>query len=303
MSNEIQVQIDALEETGEAIEQVIQECGIAAIQGKSVFMQSVMMARGMTQMRQLLTAELMEQVFMPLQGTALGFLHDRTTAKEGPKEYPLATVRDCIIEGMLRGFRPVANEINIISGRFYGTKAGFERIIREFPGMSRLEIEPGVPHLIGDQGALVPFSARWVLNGEPMEMHCHYERDGEKVTDTRIPVRVNRLMGSDAIIGKAERKLYARIYKRITGWSHDTIDGDATEIVTEGVTVGNGNGNGGKKVESDIDDIVARRKAAKEREAAEASWAAPEAQTEPKKGAKKAPKDEPPMREPSEDEE
>jgi hypothetical protein len=42
--------------------------------------------------------------------------------------------------------------------------------------------------------------------------------------DSRIPVKVNERMGTDAIQGKAKRKLYAKILERLTGTEITTVD-------------------------------------------------------------------------------
>ena len=106
------------------------------------------------------------------------------------------------------------NEINIIAYNLYVTKEGFGRLLRELPGFTNLQIQIGVyaMNATGD-GAMVPCSAAWRYNGTPQVMHC--EKDAS--TDWRIVVRVNKGMGPDAIIGKAESKLLRRIYARITG--------------------------------------------------------------------------------------
>lgn len=216
---------DEIERTSQAIEATIQECGVAVLKDQPAFLQAVTLARGIRQLREAIPLEFVKEVFMPLQGTPLGFLTD----KDRDGGYMPEIVRDCLIEALLRGFRPVGNEFNIISGRFYGAKAGFERIVHEFPGVQDLRIDVGVPALAGDKGALVPMVATWLYQGRRDELRCVQpaEKDG---VDTRIPVKVNAGMGADAILGKAARKMYARIYQRLTGCSRDVIDADADEV-------------------------------------------------------------------------
>lgn len=215
---------EALAKASDSIEMAIRECGVMAVRSEPPFMQAVRMAHGIRMIRGALTEEFVKQNFMPLQGSALGFLAD--------KAYDWEVVRDVLCEAMLRGFRPVNNEFNIIAGRFYGAKAGFERIVNEWDGLSRLEINLGVPQLVADKGALVPCEAKWVLYGEPMELAC-VQQDGG--LDTRIPVKVNSGMGPDAILGKATRKLYARIYQRLSGCAAEIIEHDGEAIPTEGL--------------------------------------------------------------------
>jgi hypothetical protein len=188
------------------------------------------MAQGITKLRQLLTIDFVKENIMPLQGSPLGFLTDQD--KGGG--YSPEVVRECSIEAMLRGIRVVGNEMNIISGRMYVAKGGAKRLVLEYPGLSNLQMDPGVPYMAGEKGALVPFSATWLLDGKEMKLVCEYVKEGDKVTDTRIPVKVNGGMGSDAIVGKAYRKMYVRIYDRLTGIVLPDADvGDF--ITTEGM--------------------------------------------------------------------
>jgi hypothetical protein len=61
------------------------------------------------------------------------------------------------------------------------------------------------------KGAVVKCSASWKMNGTP------------DTTARDIPIRVNAMMGADAIMGKAERKILAAAHAQITG----TVLGDA----------------------------------------------------------------------------
>lgn len=172
-----------------------------------------------------ITADMMESV-MALMGTALGF---RTDKDGKPDEYPIEVVRPAFIESTVRGFRPVNNEWNIIAGRFYGCKNGFERIVKTFPGLSQFQESMAVPELSGGTG-YVAYIAQWTLNGEPMS----YQRSKKKLPDgspfdDRIAVRVNSGMGTDAVMGKAYRKAYAGIYDRLTGHTMPTPEGDVTD--------------------------------------------------------------------------
>ncbi len=139
-----------------------------------------------------------------------------------------------IVQALLRGLQPVGNQINVIAGNLYVTKEGYERLLREFPGLSRLSIEIGVPATIGE-GALVPCRASWSLDGQQDLLVCEKGTDA----DYRIPIRVNKSMGVDAIIGKAKSKLYRRIYERLTGSvilsEADTDGGDVIDGTAEPV--------------------------------------------------------------------
>lgn len=232
----------SIEKVSESIELALQECGISTISKLPAFLQAVKMAQGIRALREALTDEFVRSTLMPLQGTPLGFLTDKDREKDGSPGpgYPVHVVRDCAIESMLRGFSVVGNEFNIIAGRFYGALNGFERKVQEFPGLTELDVRPGVPHFVGDKGALVPFTVSWRLNGKPQSLECQITKDGEgNVLDQRIPVKVNGGMGLDAILGKATRKAFYRVYKRLSGATFGLSDGEVGEdaIVTSGESV------------------------------------------------------------------
>lgn len=256
-----------------AIEKAINECGIVAIRELPKFAQAIQMAKGIRSMRLALTDDFVKHGLMPLSGSTLGFLTD-LDSKPAQDRYGIQVVRDCAIEAMIRGFNVVGNEFNIISGRFYGTKNGYSRLVAEFKGLTELVLQPGVPELKGDRGALVPFIASWRLHGKPMSIECKAGADG---LDTRIPVKVNSGMGPDAILGKAERKMLFRIYQRVNGSAYGATDGEVGEgdsILTTGepapspVPEGTPEGRrirlGGKKQSTGGDSPVAKGAAATE---------------------------------------
>ena len=207
----------------------IASCSIEKIAGLGELQQALSLANGMKALRAALTKEVVEDLLMPLQGTALGFRTDKD--KDGG--YPWVIVRDCMIEAFVRGYSPVGNETNIIAERFYATKEGLDRKLREFPGLTDLEYKPGVPHLPHDKGALVPYTVRYRFNGVKGEIVCDLVRDPKDpkviLGDQRIPVRVNGGMGADAILGKARRKIMAKLLDRLLGGKITTPDGDIGE--------------------------------------------------------------------------
>ena len=188
------------------LDDIVSQCSLTALAEAPRFERAVILAAGIRGLRSLLTGEMMSDV-MALQNTALGFRTDK------PGGYDEATVREALIEATLRGVYPVGNEFNIIAGRCYVTKEGFTRLLREYPGLSNLRLDLGIPQL-RDGGAIVRCKATWTLDGQPDELECE------------IPIRVNQGMGADAILGKAERKLRARVWNRLTGSVMATPDAD-----------------------------------------------------------------------------
>lgn len=236
-----------VEESVTSMEQIARDYGLAASRNEPPIRRAIRLSQGIAQLKQMLTVQQTEWLFMPLMGSPLGFVTDLD--KEPPdKRYPAHVVRDVIVEALLRGYMPVGNEFNIIAGRFYAAKNGLERLVREYPGVQRLILVPGVPTAAPNNTALVPYTATWIYQGAEMAIRCEVSKDGE---DTRIPVRVNSGMGPDAILGKAERKMYWRILKRLTGDGAAILgeeDEPAAPILTEGAPAPTGRENDGRRM-------------------------------------------------------
>jgi hypothetical protein len=199
--------IEKINKSVARIDEVAQE--VSSIFGNSdgEMAKEISVAIAMREMRQLLTPEVMAPI-MELMNTDLGFRTDKDPKTQPDKNiqpYGMEVVRDVVIEAKMRGFHLVGNEFNIIAGRFYGAQNGFRRNVKQFKGLTKLKTNFDVPRLVGDKGAIIKCSASWELNGQPDDMNCE------------IAIRVNSFMGTDAIVGKAERKLYKRIYERVSG--------------------------------------------------------------------------------------
>lgn len=184
-------------------------------EGKGRFAAAIAVADAITQLKSMLTKEVMQPI-MALQGTKLGFRTDKD--KDGG--YSMEVVRDCFIESTLKGFKMVGNQSNIIAGGFYPTKEGFEDFFLRLGRTGKFtdfRDSYSVPKALGDE-FLVIASATWVYQGKP-----------DKFEKVEIPIRANKGQGSDAILGKAKRKLLAKIYSRITGTV--ITDGDVSDAI------------------------------------------------------------------------
>jgi hypothetical protein len=224
-----------------ALETALSECGETFRQSNGALARSLAIAQGLQQLQTLIEPAMPS--IIGLMNTPLGFLTDRDPANSGKDGKPLspyepAIVKRCVIEAALRGARWVGNEFNIISKRPYLTKEFFARKVAEIPGLTDLILQPGVPQSC-QNGALVPFVATWRMDGKPMRLErLTAKLDDGSVFDNRIPVRVNAAMGVDAILGKAERKILAAIFKRLTATEiGPTDDADDSAIIeTEAIT-------------------------------------------------------------------
>jgi len=186
------------------------EQGILAQTMSSQFKKMFCLGACIKELKDLLTPTVMEPI-MALQNTAIGFMTDQ--AKTGG--YDIETVRNAIIEAAVNGVSVCGNEFNIISSRFYLTKNGLKRKLREIPGLSK-NVTPGLPKISTDgQGAAVVMHIEWTYQGKT------------QVKDIPFAVRVNKGMGADGIIGKATRKAYAWLYEEVTG--NSVSEGDVTD--------------------------------------------------------------------------
>lgn len=187
---------------------VAAECSAEALAQLRPLEQGLQMARGISLLMSLVDDDMAAEL-SALQGLQLGFKTD--------KVYDLDTVRRCFVEATVWGVRPIGNEFNILAGNCYITKNGLRHILLHYPGLTHLDILPGVP-VMKNGGAVVSMCGRWKLHGQADELA------------QEIPVRVNSGQGVDAILGKAERKLYAAIHKRLTGAEHELPNADTDEV-------------------------------------------------------------------------
>ena len=212
-----------VEDTATQLEQISKSFGLDGLVNVSPIMRAVRLSQGVQALREILTIERVKFLFMPLMGSPLGFLTDRDRK---PDKYSPEVVRDVLVEAFLRGFMPTGNEFNIISERFYAAHNGLERKVLEFKGVSGVCLTPGVPEPGPAGSALVSYRATWYLDGEQMSIVC----ENKGGIDTRIPVNVNNGMGPDAILGKAERKIYHRILKRLLGNSGAILGSEESDL-------------------------------------------------------------------------
>jgi hypothetical protein len=163
-----------------------------------------------------------KEAIIALQDCPLGFRTDRDPAiKKKNKDgnyipntaYPYEVVKEAAIEALLRGLQLVGNQFNIIAGRCYCTKEGFEHLIRMAP-IADLQLRIGVPKT-AQGSAVVECSATWNQGGKIREF------------DAVIPVKADPYSTADQLVGKATRKFLARCYQQMTG--KVLTDGDSSE--------------------------------------------------------------------------
>lgn len=203
MSTTISTPNNSLVVQAQQLDKVVKELSTDVALDADSFEQCIRLARGLNDLRHCLTPELMTEI-VKVQNTTVGFLTDRPNEKH-PAPYSIDDLRDVIIEACLRGFHPIGNEFNVIAGRFYAAKNGLRRKLYNYPGLTDFKETPGVPKNFAEKGSIVPFEASWKKDG----VEGHFYRD--------IAVRLNFGMGTDAAIGKAQRKAYAAILDQLSG--------------------------------------------------------------------------------------
>lgn len=233
----------------EAIQKLDEVAGLALELGDAggPFGEAFQQSMAMQQISEILTDKMVQRFIMPLYNSRIGFLADLPN-KSTRATYPVAVVRSCTIEAVMRGARVVGNEFNILAGGCYLTKNYFERKVCTFPLLSDLKILQQVPRN-ADGGSVVPFSATWSINGVADAI------EGE------IPIRYVEKQTVDAILGKSKRKALARIYERLTGSVVALPEGEVGEpgtepIATEEKTARQQKGEKAK-VEIDPNDVKA----------------------------------------------
>jgi hypothetical protein len=193
-------------EQAKALDNIVSSA-LTALGAEGSFENAFAVADAMNELKSSITPPMMER-FMALQNTALGFRTDCDPKGRTPKApYSAEVVKDAVIEATLRGVQPVGNMFNILAGRCYITKEGFEYKLKKLEGLSGFKPIIGIAKLVGDKGAIVPCAATWQFKGRTDSLSIE------------IPVRVNEGMGMDAIQGKASRKFLKRVFEQITGTS------------------------------------------------------------------------------------
>lgn len=206
------------------IEAVVEMCHPAISGAKQTFTDSMLIAYGISELKRELNRPEIRKMVESLVNSRLGFMTDRTPAAlkynekrgKGPTwPYKYDEIVDCCIDALMNGYRLTGNEMNIIAGNFYGAKAGKKRKIEDHPGVTDFDFSITTPVHDG-QYAKVQAFADWKQGGQPRKIG--YSENG-KEGRLFFKIRVNKMMGEDAIMGKAESKLFRRVLMSITGRS------------------------------------------------------------------------------------
>ena len=185
---------------------------------KASIVEQVALGRMISEVRELLTPDVMKEI-ASLQGTAIGFRTDR----EKSGGYKDEELKEAVLEAVIRGFRCVDNEFNVIVGRFYAALNGLERKVREYPGLRNLNVTCGVPvtNKTKPDVAEVPVIASYELDGEIIQHRWEADR-------SLLVRRTQGLIGA-ALAGKATRQALLRIWKSLGHQTTGFGDDDSAE--------------------------------------------------------------------------
>jgi hypothetical protein len=168
-------------------------------QNFSGFQLSLATAKYLGELKNLIDDNYMKEI-LPLQGYKLGFKTDKD--KDGG--YDKNTVKDVLIEAVLTGLQPVGNHFNIIGGNFYITREGAEYMLSKAKGL-RYDIIYDLPEIRNEKSASVKCVIKWSLNGESNEQEITF------------PIKSNKYLSDDGIIGKAKRKASVWLVNKLKG--------------------------------------------------------------------------------------
>lgn len=170
-------------------------------------------------LRELLTDEVMKEVFMPLMNTKIGFLTDRngrpsSNGQAAKPLYSIDVVRDCIIDCAAYGLLPTFNQFNIIAEKMYPTKEGFTALLKKLKVKYILNFGPDT------SSADAKFAE--------ISVKINYQYNGEQKPFSMMAVVPKTAYSSyDQLKGKAERRAKKMLYEYITGLDLGENDGDS----------------------------------------------------------------------------
>lgn len=171
-------------------------------------------AKVITLLREALTEEVMEKVFMPLMNTKVGFRTDRDgkSDKNGRVKppYEVATVREAIIDAAIIGLLPTGNQFNIISGTMYPTKEGYTALLKKIGAKYIIDVQQDTSQ--NPAYAVFPCKVTYSFNGDKNSL------------TVQATVRRDQYSSNDQLRGKAERRAKKALYEYLTGTDYGDAD-------------------------------------------------------------------------------
>lgn len=189
---------------------------LSLVQNAGAAFEAVMVVKNL---REILTDEIMKDVFMPLMNTKIGFQTDRNGKpnKQGVVKalYSIDIVRDAIIDAAAFGILPTFNQMNIISEKMYPTKEGFTALLKRL----------GVVYVLNFGEDATAANAKFAQ----ISVKINYQLEGvDKKPFVMMAVVPKTAYSSyDQLKGKAERRAKKMLYEYVTGLDLGESDGDS----------------------------------------------------------------------------
>lgn len=206
----------------EKFEEVIKKASdISLFQKAGAAFQAVHIVKNL---KEVLTDEIMKEVFMPLMGSRIGFLTDRDKpGKDGKKRspYTIDEVRDCIIDAASYGILPTFNQMNIIAGKMYPTKEGYTALLKKI----------GAKYMITFGRDLTKPND----NHSEISYKANFEFKGEKgALGATAIVPKTAYSSYDQQKGKAERRAKKALFEYLSGLDlgESNIEEGTAEVVS-----------------------------------------------------------------------
>lgn len=220
MSNEL-VELKSFES---ALVNAAESCEIAR-QEKNHTIQTLKLAKGLSDLKKALLAPQVLSLIKELMNTPTGFLTDKDPSKsvknkqtqqwENPKPYNDTIIVECVADAMSKGLTIHNNEFNIIAGRMYPAQSGFVRKLAEFKREHKIKANylPSVPVFKN--------------NKYFCEAVVWWQKEGEKREEEKISWNIGAF-SEDAALGKVKKRANEWLFNELTGntWtsSEDFID-------------------------------------------------------------------------------
>ncbi|MDH4127113.1 MAG: hypothetical protein OEV44_00055 [Spirochaetota bacterium] len=212
------MELAKLEKAKEKFELACNEAeGISLMQNAGAAFKAVVVVKNL---REVLTDEIMKEVFLPLMNTKIGFLTDRNGKpdKQGNKKslYDITIVRDAIIDAASFGLLPTFNQMNIIADKMYPTKEGFTALLKKLK----------VKYILNFGADNTKQDAKFA----EISVKINYEFEGNKNSFLMTAVvPKNSYSSYDQLKGKAERRAKKMLYEYITGLDLGENDGETIQ--------------------------------------------------------------------------
>lgn len=236
--------LQKMEDVSNEIDKIVKDCVPITSSLVPEFSKTLTLAQGVNTLREIFrTNKEIKETVQAMQNTPLGFMTDRTPAAlrkaeengKPKKPYSYDQISEACVEAMLNGYRITGNEFNVIAGRFYAAKAGKYRKIVEDPRVTDFKFAVAPPEIAGTTAKVRCF-ASWKIDGQPFSIG--HNTGGNGVEDrVTFNVKVNSFMGDDAVIGKAQSKLFSRVLqyltRRIQPEATDVTEADVIDVKPE----------------------------------------------------------------------